>query len=135
MLKNFLITEANAIVENLDLIRSHWIVDEMALICLLKTCQTYDLYFESFIQFISPPKFLELIQIEIANDIYKYESAKSNTKTKRGIEQQRTVPTSASQNMLQPDALKSFFNNIDNKTNLINLLMAYLRSNIFSNQI
>ena len=37
--------------------------------------------------------------------------------------------------MLQPDAWKSFFNNIDNKTNLINLLVAYLRSDSFSNQI
>ena len=135
LLRNFLITEANAIVENPDLIRSRWIVDGMALIRLLETCQTYDLYFESFMKFISPPKFLEPIQIEIANDIYKYESAKGNTRTKRGIEQQRTVLTSASQNMLQPDAWKSFFNNIDNKTNLINLLVAYLRSDSFSNQI
>ena len=37
--------------------------------------------------------------------------------------------------MLQPDAWKSFFNNIDNKKNLINLLVAYLRSDSFSNQI
>ena len=124
LLRNFLTTEANAIVENPDLIRSRWIVDGMALIRPLKTCQTYDLYFKSFIKFISPPKFLEPIQIEIANDIYKYESAKGNTRTKRGIEQQRTVLTSASQNMLQPDAWKSFFNNIDYKTNLINLLVA-----------
>ena len=58
-----------------------------------------------------------------------------NTRTKREIEQQRTVLTSASQNRLQPDAWKSFFNNIDNKTNLINLLVAYLRSDSFSNQI
>ena len=107
----------------------------MALIRLLKTCQTYDLYLEGFIKFISPPKFLEPIQIEITNDIYKYESAKGNTRLKRWIEQQRTVLTSGSQNVLQPDAWKSFFNNIDNKTNLINLLVAYLRSNSFSNQI
>ena len=109
MFRNFLITEANVIVENPDLIRSRWIVDGIALIRPLKTC-------------------LEPIQIEIANDIYKYESAKGNTRTKRGIEQQRTVLTSASQNMLQPDAWESFFNNMDNKTNLINLLVAYLRS-------
>ena len=88
-----------------------------------------------FRKFISPPKFLEPIQIEIANDIGKYERAKGNTRTKRGIEQQRTVLTSASQNMLKPDTWKSFFNNIDNKTNLINLLVAYLRSDSFSNQI
>ena len=106
----------------------------MALNRPLKTFQTYDLYFESFIKFISPPKFLEPIQIEIANDIYKYESAKGNVRTKRGIEQQRIVLTSASQNMLQPDAWKSLFNNIDYKTNLINLLVAYLRSDSFSNQ-
>ena len=37
--------------------------------------------------------------------------------------------------MLQPDAWTSFFNNIDNKTSLINLLVAYLRSDSFSNQI
>ena len=37
--------------------------------------------------------------------------------------------------MLQTDAWKSFFNNIDNKTNLIYLLVAYLRSDSFSNQI
>ena len=107
----------------------------MTLIRPLKTCQTYDLYFESFIKFISPPKFLEPIQIEIANVIYKYESAKGNTRTKRGIEQQRTVLISASQNMLQPDVWKSFFSNIENKTNLINLLVAYLRSDRFSDQI
>ena len=107
----------------------------MAKIRLLKTCQTYNLYLKSFIKFISPPKFLEPIQTEIANDIYKYESAKGNARTKRGIEQQRTVLTSASQNMLQPDAWKSFFNNIDNKTNLINLLVAYIRSDSFYNQI
>ena len=71
LLRNFLTTEANAIVENPDLIRSRWIVDGMALIRPLKTCQTYDLYFESFMKFISPPKFLEPIQTEIANDIYK----------------------------------------------------------------
>ena len=112
-----------------------WIVDVMAQIRLLKTCQTYNLYFKSFIKFISPAKFLEPIQIEIANDIYKYESAKGNSRTKRRIEQQRTVLTSASQNMLQPDTWKSFFINIDNKTNLINLLVAYLRSDSFSNQI
>ena len=135
MLRNLLITEANAIVENPDLIRSRWIIDVMALIRPLKTCQTYDLFFERFIKFISPPKFLEPIEIEIANDIYKYKIAKGNARTKRGIEQQRTVLTSASQNMLQPDAWKSFFNNIDNKTNLINLLVAYLRSDSFSNQI
>ena len=93
------------------------------------------MYFESFIKFISPPKFLDPIQIEIANDIAKYESAKGNTRTKTSIEQQRTVLTSAFQNMLQPDAWKSFFNNIDNKINLINLLVAYLRSDSFSNQI
>ena len=107
----------------------------MALIRLLKTCQTYDLYLEGFIKFISPPKFLEPIQIEITNGIYKYESAKGNTRLKRWIEQQRTVLTSGSQNVLQPDVWKSFFNNIDNKTNLINLLVAYLRSNSSSNQI
>ena len=67
------------------------------------------MYFESFINFISPPKLLEPIQKEIANDICKYESSN------------RIVP--------------SFFNNIDNKTNLINLLVAYLRSDSFSNQI
>ena len=132
---NFLITETNTIVENPDLIRSRWIVNGMVLFRPLKACQTYDLYFQSFMKFISPPKFLEPIQIEIANDIYKYESARGNTRTKRGIEQQRTVLTSASQNMLQPDAWKSFFNNINNKINLINLLAAYLRSNSFSNQI
>ena len=124
LLRNSLITEANAIVGNPDLIRSRWIVNGMALIRPLKTCQTYDLYFESFIKFTSPPKFLEHIQIEIVNDIYKYESAKRNTTTKRRIEQQLTALTSASQNMLQPDASKSFFNNIDNKTDLINLLVA-----------
>ena len=43
LLRNFLITEANAIVENPDLIRRRWIVDVMALIRPLKTCQTYDL--------------------------------------------------------------------------------------------
>ena len=102
----------------------------MALIRPLKTCQTYNLYLESFIKFISSPKFLEPIQIEITNDIYKYESAKGNRRTKRWIEKQRTVLTSASQNVLQPDAWKSFFNNIGNKTNLINLLVAYLRSKI-----
>ena len=96
LLRNFLITEANAIVENPDLIRSRWIVDGMALIRPLKTCQTYDLYFESFMKFISPPEFLEPIQIEIANDIYKYKSAKGNMRTKLGIEQQRKVLTSAS---------------------------------------
>ena len=53
LLRNFLITEANAIVENPDLTRSRWIVDVLALIRPLKTCQTYDLYFESFIKFIS----------------------------------------------------------------------------------
>ena len=37
--------------------------------------------------------------------------------------------------MLQPDVWKSFSNNIDKKTNLINLLVAYLRSDSFSNQI
>ena len=37
--------------------------------------------------------------------------------------------------MLQPDAWKSLFDNIDNKTNLINLLVTYLRSDSFSNQI
>ena len=40
LLRNVLITEANAIVENADLIRSRWIVHEMALILPLKTCQT-----------------------------------------------------------------------------------------------
>ena len=135
LLRNFLITEANTIVENPDLIRSRWTVDGMALIRPLKTCQTYDLYFESFIEFISLPNFLEPIQIEIANDIYKYESAKGNTRAKRGIEQKRTALTSASQNMLQPDAWISFFNNIDKKTNFINLLVTYLRSDSFFNQI
>ena len=38
LLRNFLITEVNAIVENPDLIRSRWIVDGMALIRPLKTC-------------------------------------------------------------------------------------------------
>ena len=125
LLRNFLITEANVIVENPDLIRIRWIVDGMDLIRPLQTCQTYDLYFESFIKFISQPKFLEPIQIRIANGIYKYESAQGNTRTKREIEYQRTVLASASQNMLQPDAWKSFFNNIDNKINFINLLVAY----------
>ena len=68
----------------------------MALIRPLKTCQTYNLYFESCIKFIYPTKFLEPIQIEIASDIYKYESAKGNTRTKRGMEQQLIVLTSAS---------------------------------------
>ena len=112
LIRNFLITEVNAIVENPDLIKSRWIVDGMALIRLLETCQTYDLYFENFIIFISPPKFSEPIQIEIANDIYKYESAKGNTRIKRDR------GTTNSTNMLQPDVWNSFFNNIDNKTNL-----------------
>ena len=86
LLRNFLIIEANAIVENPDLNSSRRIVDGMALIRPLKTCQTYDLYFESFMKFISPPEFLEPIQIEIVNDIYKYKSAKGNTRTKLGIE-------------------------------------------------
>ena len=135
LLRNFLITEANVIVENPDLIRNRWTVNGMALIRPLKTYQTYDLYFESFIKSISPPKFLEPIQIEIANDISIYESAKGNTRTKRGIQQQRTVLTSASQNMLQPDAWILFFYDIDKKTNLIHSLVTYLRSDSFSNQI
>ena len=137
LLRNFLITEANAIVENPDLIRSRWIVDEMALICPLKACQTYDLYFESFMKFISPPKFLEPVQMGIANGVCGYGGARGGVGTKGGggMGQQRAVLTSASQNILQPDAWKSFFSNIDNKTNLINLLVAYLRSDSFSNQI
>ena len=124
LLRNFLTTEANAIVENPDLIRSRWIVGGMVLLRPLKACQTYDLYLEGFIKFISPPEFLEPIQIGIVSGIYRYGSAKGDMRTKSGIEQQRTVLTSSSQNMLQPDAWKSFFNNIDNKTNLINLLVA-----------
>ena len=79
-------------------------------------------------RFISLPKFLEPIQVEVENDIYKYETAKGNTRTKRRTEQQQTALTSASQNMLQPDAWKSFFNSFDNKTNIIDLLVACLGS-------
>ena len=71
---------------------------------------------------------LSQMEVEVANDIYKYETAKGNTRTKRETEQQQTVLTGASQNMLQPDAWRSFFNNFDNKTNIIDLLVAYLRS-------
>ena len=108
---------------SLNTLRSRWIYDGMAILRILKPKNTYRELMESLINVITPPSRSCPITIEMANDIYLQDSIKNQEK--RGSTSVRTHLNNLEQKMLQGKDWMKFFNNIENKTDLLKMVVTF----------
>ena len=117
LLRNYMIKQADAVIEHPPFAR--WIYDGMAILRILKPKSTYRKLMESLINVITPSSRSCPITIEMVNAIYLQDSIKNQTREKRGSTSVRTHLNSLEQKMLQGKDRIKFFNNIENKTDLV----------------
>ena len=135
LLRNHLITESNAEVETPPHSAS-WIVDTMSVIRTMKPEKTFKDFFRKLMNIVSPPSSYQPKRLELVNDVYKNSSIKSMTRLKRGENAQRTHVNSIQQNMLKGNDWKGiFFNNNDNKNDLLHQISEFLKEVDVRNQL
>ena len=81
------------------------------------------------------PQELDPLSVKIINDIYKSFSAKSGTRLARGEVPRRVYLQGFEQQMVKGKEWNSFFNNIDNTTELINLTVDMFKSEQFRKKL
>ncbi len=126
LFRNFLIEESKALT-NIIPTNARWLIDGMAVMRTVKPKQTYGEWMTQLLKFVQPPKETNPLSIELVNDTYLATSIKSSTREKRGEQQQRTYLQGFEQKMPQGNGWSLFFNNIENKTDLISLVAKYMK--------
>ncbi len=101
------------------------IIDEMAAMRSLKAKDTYKHWFHSLLKFVSPVEDTSALSIEIINDTYRIESVKSGIRNERGETSKRVHLQGPDQQMVQGNNWINFFNNIENKNDLIKTAAEY----------
>ena len=113
ILRNFIIDECSS-VENTPPKNARMIYNTLAIMRILKSCETYESCFLKLynirIQNTKNP-----ISVELINDKYVKDSIKSSTRIKRGEECKSVNLTSDKQKMLKGKDWNIFFNNNLNK--------------------
>ena len=105
-----------------------WFIDGMAVIRAADTKPTYKEFFDSIIGKVTPYKTFRPTLVGIINDTYKSRSTKAGTRSERGDPGPRTHIQGTAQHMPQGLRWKELLHNIENKTDLIELLMKYMQS-------
>ena len=104
---------------------ARWLYDGMAIIRQLKPKATLRQFFESFLKALHPNPQYSPLGIEVVNDVYYETSTKNLIRAKRGEKSTRTHIQSFDQKMLQGKEWLAFFNNIENKTDLLKWVVNY----------
>ena len=131
--RNFLISESDFLIKATPL-KARWIYDSMAIIRTLKPKSTYNEILNSFYSIVKPKGFEEL-SVEIINDTYLEDSIKNQTRLNRGIKSTRTHVSSLDQKILPASQWNSFFNNIENKADLVNLIAQYFKKSDITHKL
>ena len=100
------------------------LLDGFALWRIFKPRKTYKEWLSNIITKLQST-YTNASQIEIINDHYLECSIKSATRSARGAKSVRVYLESADQIMPQGKAWDNFFNNIDNKTDLVKLALEF----------
>lgn len=108
---------------------ARWIYDGMALFRQLKPLKTYKEFFKYLIK-IAIPTLVKPLQIEIVNDVYLKQSTKDDTRSNRAKsnESRRIYLSGFDQLMPQGEQWSDFFNNKENKEDLIALAISFFKS-------
>ena len=116
LFRNHFITESNAEVET-PAHNASWIANTMSIIRTMKPEKTFNDFFRKLM------------------NVYKNRSIKSMTRLKRGENAQRTHVNSIQQNMLKGNDWTKFFNNNDNKYDLLHQISEFLKEVDVRNQL
>ena len=127
LLRNHIIEEANAIT-NVYPENARWLIDGIAAMRCVKARDTYKEWLLALLKFSTPPFQSHPLSVEIINDTYRKESVKSGTRLRRGEESSRIHIQGYDQKMLQGNAWNSVFNNIENKTELVELAANFFQT-------
>ena len=102
----------------------------MALLRSVKSSRTYKDYSKNVYKKVIPSPATRPIQIEIVNDRYFKLSTRDDTRLSRaeGEESRRIHLNGVGQSMPQGDQWHTFFNNKDNKEDLISLAVSFFKS-------
>ena len=114
--------------ENTPPLNARWIVDNMAIMRVVKPKKTYKQWLGSVMRYNTPPASSKPLSLEMVNDTYRQLSAKNGTRISRGEESRKVHFTGMEQNMLQGKEWMDIFHNISNKQDLISLFTSYLKN-------
>ena len=126
-LRNHMITEAKAEGDQAP-IRAEWIIDGMAAVRSVSPKKTWGEYADSLLRFCMPPKPLKAAKLVIVMDTYGEDRIKDMTQKRRGQAGRKVVITEKGQSMPQGKDWNTFLNSGENKTQLINFLANYYKS-------
>eukprot|EP00794_Sanderia_malayensis_P005059 gene5059-5718_t len=127
LLRNDIIEEANDIT-NVCPENARWLIDGIAAMRCVKARETYKEWLRALLKFSTPPLQSRPLSVEIINNTYRKDSVKSGTRQRRCEESSRIHIQGYDQKMLQGNAWNSVFNNIENKTELVELTANFFQT-------
>ena len=127
VLRNYLIHESNALTIECPT-DAVWIIDGMAALRSIKPKGTYAEWFLYVLQCSMPKTDARPQKIAFINDTYRVDSIKAGTRKTRGTSSRRVHLQGFHQKQLQSREWQEFFNNIENKEELIHLATTFFMS-------
>ena len=126
-LRNYLMSESDSSSENVP-DNCSWFIDGLAAIRSLRPAKTYREWLKRLLQFVTPPRGCNAVEVGLINDTYKKDSVKEGTRLERGASGQKVTISGFDQNMLQGNKWQEFLNSGENKEELIQLIARYLQT-------
>ena len=127
-LKNVLINNSNA-ATNCIPEKASWLIDSLADVQSLKSKDTSGKWIKSFMHFITPPEVAECLLVGMVNDTYQKPNPKNNTRNQKGEYHIKTAIEGFEQYMSTGMKWNEFLRNAENKKELINLIVKFIKSN------
>ena len=127
-LKNVLINNSNA-ATNCIPEKASWLIDSLADVQSLKSKDTSGKWIKSFMHFITPPEVAECLLVGMVNDTYQKPNTKNNTRNQKGEYHIKTAIEGFEQYMPTGMKWNEFLRNAENKKELINLIVKFIKSN------
>ena len=122
-LRNYLIEESISITEEPPK-EDNWLIDGMAAVRSIPSQQTWGEYADTLLKFCWPPIQSKSLQLGIIFDSYTTTTTKELTQRRRGVSGRRTHEKS----MPRGKDWDLFLNNSENKTELIQFLVNYFKT-------
>ena len=124
--RNFLINTANSEIPEVPKYCT-WLVDGMAVVRSMKPKNTYQKFYESLLNFITPDTKYEPKGIVFCSDVYKVRSVKDGCRTDRGLPGPRICIDGFEQRMMKGQNWQEFLHNKENKNDLLHMLCEFIK--------
>ena len=128
-LRNHIIEESSSATEDQPPIRGNWLIDGMAAVRSIPSQQTWGEFTDILVKFCLPPSQSKSKQLGIIFDSYSTATTKQLTQRHRGTSGRRIHIKSPEQSMPGGKDWDLFLHNSENKTEPIQFLVGYYKTN------